>query len=113
RVRLDAAVGADVAGGKAALGQGPRHQQAAVAVEWLALGAKKAQAMTPDFLNHAVEPGTKWRARTHSPVIDNPVAVERPLARSPAKRISEPEIGDAFGGEPLGQWLTREPRAPA
>ena len=60
RVRLDGAVGKDVAKRQSTLGQGPADQQAAVAVERLALRAQKADALAPRLIDDAVEPGTKF-----------------------------------------------------
>ena len=64
-VRLDRAVGADVPGRQSALGQRPPDQEAAMAVERLALGAKQANAMLPHRLHHAVETGAKFRPCGH------------------------------------------------
>ena len=57
RMRFDRAVGPDMAKRQSARGQRPADQQAAMAVERLALGAKQAHAMVRHFIHHALEPG--------------------------------------------------------
>ena len=57
RMGFDRAVGPDMAKRQSARGQRPADQQAAMAVERFALGAKQAHAMVRHFIHHALEPG--------------------------------------------------------
>ena len=65
RMRFDRAIGPDMAERQSARGQRPADQQAAMAVERLALGAKQAHAMVRHFIHDAFEPGRELRARGH------------------------------------------------
>src|SRR5262245_30351366 len=62
-VRLDRAVGADMADGESALDERPSNQQAAVAIERFALGTKKADALALARIHHAPEAGRKFLSR--------------------------------------------------
>ena len=88
-------------------GVAPRSadQQAAVAIERLALRAQEAHPMTPRLIDDAVEPGTKFGPPRHGRVVGEAVAVEFGIARAAAELIAERVIADAFGGEPRRQRL--------
>ncbi len=88
-VRLDRAVGEDMAGRHAPLGERARDQQAAVAIERLALRAHQAQTLPPRLVDDPVETGAKRRGRRHRLVIGDAVAIERRIARPSAQRIAE------------------------
>ena len=88
RVQLDRAVGADMSGRQPARGERAADQQAAMAVERLALGAQQAHAMAPRFSDHAVEAGAKRRCRGHGLVVGDAVAVEAGIARAAAERVT-------------------------
>ena len=84
-----------------------------MAVERLALGTQETDALARARIHDAGEPGGKFRPRSHSLVVGNPVAIKLRIARAAAERVAQRDIGDALAGEPLCQCLAREPRAPA
>src|SRR6516162_6354541 len=98
---------------QSALGERPAHQQAAMAVERLALGAKQAHAMARHFIHYALEPGLKLCPGRHGLVVGDAVAIEPRVARAAAQRIAERDIRDGLASESLRQRLAREPGAPA
>src|SRR5262249_56805122 len=79
RMRLDRAVGADMTERQSALGERPAHQQAAMAVERLALGAKQAHAMARHFIHYALEPGRKICPGRPGLVVGDAVTQTKPL----------------------------------
>src|SRR5262245_63354179 len=113
RLRLDAAIGEDMACGDTLLGERARDQQETVAVERLALGAHQADAMAAAVLDQAVEAGTKVGGCRHRVVVDDAVAIELAIARAAAERLAERKIGNALMREPFGQRLGAEPGTPA
>jgi hypothetical protein len=88
-VGLDAAVVADMADGKAVPDDGARHQQAAVAVERLALCAHHADPAMRRFGDNAPHGGLEFRPPRHRLVIGDAVAIKALIARLAAKRIAE------------------------
>ena len=61
RMRLDAAVAANMAGRQPSPSQCPANQQATVAIQRVAFGAKQADTMAHGFIDDAVESGAKFR----------------------------------------------------
>src|SRR5262245_8537245 len=98
---------------QSAFGQRPADQQAAMAVERLALGAKQAHAMARHFIRHPLEPGRKFRRGGHGHVVGDAVAIEPRIARAAAEGVANRDIGDGLAGESRCQRLAREPGAPA
>jgi len=113
RVGFDRAVGSDMAERQSARGQRPADQQAAMAVERLALGAEQAHAMVRHFIHHASESGREFRRGGDALVVGDAVAVEARIARAAAQRIPQRDIGDRLARESLRQCLAREPGSPA
>src|SRR5262245_37214461 len=112
-MRFDRAIVADMTKRQSAFAERPADQQAAMAVERLALGTQQANALARGRLDYARKSACKFRSRGHGLVIGNPVVIKRRIARTAAERVAERDIGDALAGEPLCQCLAREPRAPA
>ncbi|HYY38892.1 MAG TPA: hypothetical protein VE801_14215, partial [Xanthobacteraceae bacterium] len=61
RMGFDGAVGADVAKRQSAFGQRAADQQAAMAVEWLALRTQQTDAMARDLIHDTLETGHEFR----------------------------------------------------
>ena len=81
------------------VGERAADQQAAVAVERLALGAKQAHAIDARMASTTrLEAGAKLRRRRHALVVGDAVAIKRRIARTAAERVAEREIGYAFAG---------------
>ena len=80
RMRFDRAIGPEMAKRQSARGQRPADQQAAMAVERFALGAKQAHAMVRHFIHDAFEPGRELRAGGHGLVVGDAVDGNRALA---------------------------------
>src|SRR5262244_4146125 len=96
RMRFDRAVGADMTERQSALGERPADQQAAMAVERLALGAKQAHAMARHFIHYALEPGRKLCPGRHGLVVGDAVAIKAWIARPAAEGVPERDIRDGL-----------------
>ena len=84
-MRLDRTVIEDMADARTTRGKRARHQEAAMAIEWLAFGTHQAQAMPPGIVQQALETGLEDRLSRHGVVvgdfvIGNSVAIERQIA---------------------------------
>src|SRR5262249_45057900 len=102
RMRFDRAVDADMTERQSALGERPADQQAAMAVERLALGAKQAHAMARHFIHHPLETGRKFRPGGHGLVVGDAVAIESWISPA-AESVPERDIRDRLAGESLRQ----------
>src|SRR5262249_33445780 len=108
--RLDCSVDQQVTDGKAARLERPRHQQAAVAIERLALGTQETQAIAARALRDAGGGGGGGVPARHRCVIGDAVlAVETWIARAAAERVAERYVGDAFVCEPRREARLVEP----
>src|SRR5262249_33940569 len=63
------------------------------------------------FGKDAIDPGLEARRLRHGLVVGDSVAVERRIARSPAKRFAKEQIADVLAGEQRHQIFLREPGA--
>jgi hypothetical protein len=103
RMRFDRAVGADVAKRQSAFGQRATDQQAAMAVERLALRTQQTDAMARDLIHYTLETDHEFRPRSHRLVVGDAVAIKLWIARAAAERVTQRKISDALARKPLRQ----------
>jgi hypothetical protein len=109
-VRLDRAVMEDVADGQSALGEASRHQQTAMTVERLALGAQDADLRSRHGVEQAAEAGSVFRPRGHRFIVGDAIAIEAVVARPAAQRVARRGIADIRSRQRGRELLLREPR---
>jgi hypothetical protein len=108
-VRLDSAVVQDVPDREAPLYKRAAHQQAAMTVQRLALGAHQADALPCRDIHQFAKAGLEFRLRGHRLVIGNSIAVEVRLTRPAAERGAERQVAHTILTEPGLQPLGGEP----
>src|SRR5207244_6746038 len=113
RMWLDGAVAEYMTNGESSFGERPADQQRAMAVERLALGTQKADAVARALIHDLRQAGRKFRLRGHRLVVGDTIAVEAHIARAAAERVTEEHVDDTCVGEPLRQRLAREPGTPS
>jgi hypothetical protein len=112
-VRLHGTVVQNVADREAALHDRARYQQTAVAIEGLAFGTHQANGVLPRELKKPIQARTKFRLSRHLLIVGNALTIKFGVARTPAKRIAERQIGYAVALQARCEVFAGEPRKSA
>jgi hypothetical protein len=94
-MRLNGSVVQNVADGESALRHRARYQKTAMAIEGFAFRAHQADAVLPRDLEKPIQAGAKFRLLRHLLIVGDAVTIKGGIARTPAERIAELQVGYA------------------
>ena len=101
----------DVGDGDAALGEAARHQETAMTVERIALGAHQTNARPRRDFEQPIQAGNIFGLDRHGVIIGRAIAIERVAAGPAAERFAHCDVTDAGGRQRRRKRLLRKPRA--